>query len=108
MKFEGNIAVENLHNRQTGDFFPKKTAAQEITPGQQFLYHVKDMSEFFTASEHCQIPVKAKIDQNLSAFAECGTFSVSGIQDTFTDTKACWCYLKKLILVDELDGLLKT
>ena len=24
-----------------------------------------------------------------SALAECGTFSVSGVQNTFTDTKAC-------------------
>ena len=43
-----------------------------------------------------------------SALAECGTFSVSGVQNTFTDTKACRCYLKKLILVDEFNGLLKT
>ena len=41
-----------------------------------------------------------------SALAECGTFSVSGVQNTYT--KACRCYLKKLILVDELNGLLKT
>ncbi len=37
-----------------------------------------------------------------SALAECGTFSVSGVQNRFTDTQAFRCYLKKLILVDEI------
>ena len=42
-----------------------------------------------------------------SALAECGTFSVSGVQNTFTDTKACRCYLKKLICINKVDSLLK-
>ncbi len=42
-----------------------------------------------------------------SALAECGTFSVSGVQNTFTDTKAFGVTSRSSSCIDEVNGLLQ-
>ena len=40
-------------------------------------------------------------------FLEVCSLSQSRIKDPLSDTKACRCYLKKLVVINELDALLK-